>query len=53
MIKEISDYFEIEMTKLPSDDWDAIETQIKKTIKSSRAQADFSRDAKKGGDVEM
>ena len=42
MIKEISDYFHIEMTPLPIDDWDLVENTIKKVIKSSRAGAKFN-----------
>lgn len=41
MIQEISSYFGVTMTSLPHDDWDAIETIVKKVIKSSRAGANF------------
>ncbi|KAK3178804.1 RNA helicase required for poly(A+) mRNA export [Lepraria neglecta] len=43
MIKEISDYFAIEMTPLPHNDWDKVETIIKKVIKSTRASADYNK----------
>lgn len=41
MLKEISDYFGVEMTSLPYDDWDNVEDTIKKVIKSSRAGSNF------------
>lgn len=41
MIKEISDYFSVEMTSLPYNDWDNVEETIKKVIKSSRAGSNF------------
>ena len=41
MIQEISNYFGVEMTALPHDDWDTVEGIIKKVIKSSRAGANF------------
>lgn len=41
MIKEISDYFGVDMTSLPHDDWDKVEETIKKVIKSSRAGSNF------------
>lgn len=41
MIKQISDYFDVQMTSLPHDDWDQVETIIKKVIKSSRAGTNF------------
>lgn len=43
MIKEISDYFGVKMTSLPHDDWDEVETIIKKVIKSTRASADYNK----------
>ena len=41
MIREISEYFGVEMTALPHDDWDTVEGIIKRVIKSSRAGANF------------
>ena len=41
MIKEISDYFGVDMRSLPHDDWDKVEEIIKTTIKSSRAGSNF------------
>ena len=41
MIKQISDFFGVEMTPLPHDDWDTVEEIIKKVIKSSRAGSNF------------
>ena len=41
MIMEISDYFGVDMTPLPYDDWDKVEEIIKKVIKSSRAGSNF------------
>ena len=33
MIRQISEYFGVNMTALPHDDWDTVETIIKKVIK--------------------
>ena len=41
MIQEISDFFGVEMTSLPHNNWDKVEEVIKKVIKSSRAGANF------------
>ena len=41
MIHEISDYFQVDMTSLPFNDWDTVEEVIKKVIKNSRAGKDF------------
>ena len=41
MIHQISDYFGVQMTALPHDDWDTVETMVKRVIKSSRAGANF------------
>ena len=43
MVKEISEYFAVEMTSLPYDDWDRIEEIVKKVVKSSRAGANFTK----------
>ena len=56
MIKEISDYFGVDMTSLPHDDWDKVEDIIKKVIKSSRAGSNFqatSNSARITNDVNM
>ena len=56
MIKEISDYFGVDMTSLPHDDWDKVEDIIKKVIKSSRAGSNFqatSNSASATNDVNM
>ena len=42
MIQDIEQYFNIRMTPLPTEDWDEIETIIKKVIKSSRAGKNFN-----------
>ena len=42
MIHEIERYFNIKMTPLPTEDWDEVETIIKKVIKSSRAGKNFN-----------
>lgn len=41
MIRQISEYFGVEMTSLPYSDWDSIEATIKRVIKSSRAGTNF------------
>ena len=41
MIQQISEYFGVEMTALPHEDWDIVEGIIKRVIKSSRAGANF------------
>ena len=41
MIRQISEYFGVQMTALPHDDWDTVESIIKRVIKSSRAGANF------------
>ena len=53
MIEEISDYFKVQMSELPFDDWDRVEDVIKKVIKSSRAGKDFRPAPNSGGDVDM
>ena len=45
LVKEISEYFAIEMTSLPYNDWDQIEEIVKKVVKSSRAGANFTKAA--------
>ena len=41
--EEISQYFQINMTGLNTNDWDGIEKTVKKIIKSSRADADYNK----------
>ena len=41
LIKEISDYFGVDLISLPHNDWDTVEEIIKKVIKSSRAGLNF------------
>lgn len=41
MIQQIQEYFAVQMTSLPHDDWDKVEEIIKKVIKSSRAGTNF------------
>ena len=53
MIAQISDYFGVQMTALPHEDWDEVEEVIKKVIKSSRAGKDFRPQANGAADVEM
>lgn len=53
MIREIQEYFGVEMTSLPSHDWDNVEDIIKKVIKSSRASKDFRPVGNDGTDVSM
>ena len=53
MIRQISQYFGVEMTGLPYDDWDEVEEIIKKVIKSSRAGKDFRAAPNAGGDIDM
>ncbi|KAF1985160.1 DEAD-domain-containing protein [Aulographum hederae CBS 113979] len=36
-LQSITSYFKAEITPLPTDDWDEVEEQVKKVIKSSRA----------------
>ena len=45
LVKEISEYFAVQMTSLPYDDWDSIEEIVKKVVKSSRAGANFTKAA--------
>lgn len=41
MIEQIQEYFAVQMTALPHNDWDQVEEIIKKVIKSSRAGTNF------------
>lgn len=49
MLTKITDYFGVEITQVPTDDWDAVEETIKKVIKSSRAGTNMQDGAKMGG----
>ena len=53
MLMQISEYFGVEMASLPFDDWDVVEKDIKKVIKSSRAGKNFSRTTNEADDVNM
>ena len=41
MLNEISNFFGVDMTGLPYNDWDKVEAIIKTVIKSSRAGLNF------------
>jgi len=43
-LKEIAEYFRIILQRLDSSDWDGIETNIQKVLKSSRAGANFQQE---------
>lgn len=45
----ISEYFKVEMTGLNTNDWDEIETVVKRIIKSSRADANYNQ----GQEIQM
>ena len=49
-LKEISDYFCVEMTGLDTNDWDSIETTVKRIIKSTRAEPGYNM---KSGEIQM
>lgn len=40
-LQNIAQYFNIQLTRLDSGDWDAIEDRVQKVLKSSRAGANF------------
>jgi ATP-dependent RNA helicase DDX19/DBP5 len=46
MMEKIMEYFGVAATKVPTDDWDAVEEIIKKVIKSSRAGTNMQDGAK-------
>lgn len=48
-LMEIQKYFGTEIIKVTTDDWDELEEQVTKIIKSSRAGANFQDGAKMGG----
>ncbi|KAL9108839.1 MAG: hypothetical protein Q9187_008247 [Circinaria calcarea] len=41
MLMQIQNYFQIEMTRIDTSDWDMVEETVKKVIKSSRADPNF------------
>ena len=41
MLMQIQNYFQIEMTRIDTTDWDLVEETVKKVIKSSRADPNF------------
>lgn len=44
MLNQIVEYYNTQPTKLPTDDWDAVEDIVKKVIKSSRAGSNMKMD---------
>ena len=46
MLMKIQEYFGVEITRVSTDDWDDLEEQVTKIIKSSRAGANFQGGAK-------
>ena len=40
-LESIADYFKIRLVRLDNSDWDLIEKQVQKILKSSRAGANF------------
>ena len=40
-LRGIADYFKIPLERLDNSDWDSIEAQVQKVLKSSRAGANF------------
>lgn len=49
MLNEIQRYFNVEMTKVDTSDWDQVEETVKRVIKSSRAGSNL----RSGNEVEM
>jgi ATP-dependent RNA helicase DDX19/DBP5 len=43
MLNQIQKYFNTDIQRIDTKDWDEVEDIIKKTIKSSRSQATFGR----------
>ena len=41
MLKYIQDYYQIEMIRIDTSDWDLVEETVKKVIKSSRANPNY------------
>jgi ATP-dependent RNA helicase DDX19/DBP5 len=41
MLRKIQEHFQCIIDRIDTSDWDEVEEMIKKTIKSTRAQADF------------
>lgn len=43
MLMQISKYFNCDIQRLNTSDWDEVEETIKKTIKSARSQANYAQ----------
>ena len=43
MLRKIQDHFQCVIDRIDTSDWDEVETLIKKTIKNTRAQANFAQ----------
>ena len=41
MLMSIQDYFQVEMQRIDTSDWDLVEETVKKVIKSTRADPGF------------
>ena len=41
MLMSIAEHFHVEMVKLETDDWDALEEKLKKILKASSTNADY------------
>jgi len=49
LLRQITEYFGVEATPVPTDDWDQVEDIIKQVIKSSRAGTNMAEGAKMTG----
>jgi len=49
LLRQITEYFGVEATAVPTDDWDQVEDIIKQVIKSSRAGTNMAEGAKMTG----
>lgn len=43
MLTQIQSYFNTDIQRIDTNDWDEVEDIIKKTIKNTRAQSNFGR----------
>lgn len=43
MLMQIGKYFDVDIQRLDTGDWDEVEETIKKTIKSTRSNAGFGK----------
>jgi ATP-dependent RNA helicase DDX19/DBP5 len=53
MLMEIASYFNIEMVKVETDDWDHVEDVIKKVVKSSAAAPDYKPNFATTNEIQM